>query len=677
MRSARPGPVALQPRIRELDAVIRRQGKEIEDLRAAMALMRTGAGGSWWNESDISLKVARLLRVLRLRYARPGSPAWKMAQWVNRMADAWLEAERSRVLDAQDRAAEPPPLRQLLGLIDPYQAWRERTEPALDRASGVAGVTHGPLVSVVLPVFKVEPRMLKATLRSLRAQTYQDWEACVAFADPDRTAGAGAANLKHLQRCAREDGRIRLKVLDDNYGIAGNSNAALELARGDYIALLDHDDELPPLALARMVAAIREEPRADFLYSDKENLSEGGERRCQPLFKPDWSPEMLYSVNYLTHLNLIRADLISEIGGWSLGVDGAQDWDLFLRATEKATCIVRVPGVGYSWRVHGGSTASGLEAKPYALSAQLRALERHARRTGLAGRFEAHAETGFRIRWRKVAPAQVMVMGSGDVDTLQTLVRHLARERESFTTVHVLLTPEQSWRFASAWRRKGGRLPSWCRLVPILGDDPAATCLETLTNARETATVLLDGSLLVCTPGALTQLCGWMQQDGPIAFASGVAVEQEDKVVEAGCVVDQAGVAHPLFRGEALRQWNVFGGALWHRNVEAASPYVLALRTADLRRTLATAPRGGWQQTIHHVCQALVAERAQGRGVVDPTARAIVAPGAAYPAPSQGLVGSAARYLHPYLTLGPAGGIQLAKDLPYEAAVDKPAVRAA
>ncbi len=112
-------------------------------------------------------------------------------------------------------------------------------------------------------------------------------EACIAFADPDRRAGAGAANLKRLQRAEREDGRFKLKVLDANYGISGSSNAALQLARGNYVALLDHDDELPPLALSRMAAAIRGEPRADFLYGDKENLSEAGDRRHQALFKPE------------------------------------------------------------------------------------------------------------------------------------------------------------------------------------------------------------------------------------------------------------------------------------------------------------------------------------------------------------------------------------------------------
>jgi glycosyltransferase involved in cell wall biosynthesis len=670
-------PVALSPRIGELDAIVRRQQKEIEDLRATMALIRTGVGGSWWNESDISLKVAKLLRVLRLRYAKPGSISWGLAQWVNRVADAWLEAERARVLGAEDRAAEPPPLKQMLGLIDPYQVWKVKVEPKLDGALRQAVVTKGPLISVVLPVYKVSPRILQAALRSLKAQVYQDWEACITFADPDRQSGAGAANLKLLRRFARRDVRFRLKVLDDNYGISGNSNAALELARGDYIALLDHDDELPPLALSRMAAAIRAQPRADFLYSDKENLSESGERRHQPLFKPEWSPEMLYSVNYLTHLNLIRADLMATIGGWSMGVDGAQDWDLFLRATEKAACIVRVPGVGYSWRVHQGSTSSGLEAKPYALSAQLRALDRHALRVGLPGRFEAHAETGFRIRWRKVAPVRVVVFGMGDLETLQTLIHHLSRERSSFTTVNVLLTPSDSWRFSTAWRRKRGPFPSWCRLVPILGDDPVTTCLEVLADAREPATVFLDGALLVCMPGALTQLGGWIQQDGPIAFASGVTVENDDNVVEAGCVVDEAGVAHPLFRSEPLRQWNVFGGALWHRNVETASPYILALRTADARRAFAAAPRGGWQELFHHVCAALTAERKDGRGVVDPNARAIVSAGGAYPAPGQGLIGSAGRYLHPYLTIDPKGAIVLAKDISHEITIDEAAVRAA
>ncbi|WP_174301965.1 glycosyltransferase [Caulobacter sp. S45] len=657
-------PVALEPRIQEMDRLLRRQRKEIEDLRASLALVRTGQGGGWWNEGDISLKVAKLLRVLRVKYVRPHSLLERLAQWVSGVADAWLEAERTRLLSEEDLAAEPPAsLGEILTLADPYTVWRKRVEPELDRRSGLRAITRGPLISVVLPVYRIAPRILEATLRSLRAQTYQDWEACIGFADAD-----GEAALALLQRYAKKDPRIRLEVLEANYGIAGNSNAALKLARGDYIALLDHDDELPPLALSRMAAAIAAEPQADFLYTDKEILSEAGDRHYQPLFKPEWSPEMLYSVNYLTHLNLIRADLMSAIGGWAMGVDGAQDWDLFLRATEQAACVLRVPGVGYSWRVHQASTASGLDAKPYALQAQLRTLERHAERTNLPGWFEANADTGFQLRWLDPAPVRVVILGGPDLTTLETLIGHLARERKSFTGVDVLLAPADCWRFSSAWRQRHGPLPGWCRLIPILADDPVEACRGVLAAAQEPVTVVLDGGMLVCTPGALTQLAGWMALE-PIAFASGVTVENDQHVVEAGCVLDSAAVAHPLFRGEVLRQWNVFGGALWHRNVELASPYLLALRTHEAHRALAEAPRGDWRGVFHHVCQVLVAEREGGRGVVDPNARAILALQAAYPAPAEGMIGTARRYLHPFLTIGPAGGIALVKDVPHEAAV--------
>ncbi len=269
----------------------------------------------------------------------------------------------------------------------------------------------------------------------------------------------------------------------------------------------------------------------------------------------------------------------------------------------------------------------------------------------------------------------MVVFGTGDVQTLQTLVHHLARERDSFTTVEVLLTAADSWRFSSAWRKKRGRLPAWCRLTPILGGDPVAPCLERLSQAREAVTVFLDGGLMVCTPGALTQLAGWLQRDDGIAFASGVTVLDGDRVVEAGCVLDEAGIAHPLFRGEPLHQWTVFGGPLWRRNVETASPNLLAVRTADIVRALAVEPRSGWSQVFHAACRRLVDEREGGRGVVEPNARAVMASDAISAAPA--LVGRIARYLHPYLTLGSQGEIVLVKDLPHEAAIDEPAVQAA
>lgn len=652
----RTDPFALRPRIRELDSAVRAQAREIERLQVQLSL--SSAMGDPWRAEEISLKVARVLRVWRLRHVRPGGMLWRAGGTAGALADALLRRERTRATPMH-AAASDPILSDLLRL-DPYTAWKARVEPGLDR-----GFTErqapGPLISVVLPVYKVSPRVLNATLESLRRQSYPHWEACIAFAAPEETALAAL-----LRRHARRDPRFRVQTLESNFGISGNSNQALRMARGDYIALLDHDDVLPRTALARVAAAIRDQPEADFLYTDKDLMSEDGARRFSPLLKPDWSPETLYSVNYLTHFNIIRTDLVRAIGGWAQGVDGAQDWDLFLRATERAKVIVRVPGVGYSWRVHAASTSSGLGAKPYALGAQLRALSRHAERIGLPGRFERHPDADYRIVWNEVAPVRVVVLGGRDTGPLLSLVKHLARERRDFTQVDLLLTPEDGWTFLKRWRAKGRRLPSWCKVHPLVGLEPVEACASLLSTAREGVTVFLDGGLLVHTPGALRQLAGWLHGEGPIAFASGVTVESDDHVVEAGCVRDEAGVVHPLFRGAHLRRWGVLGGPLWHRNVTAASPYLLALRTAEAASALRAAGTMDWQRAFHWVCRDLAEARGR-RGVVDPSARAIVAVGAAWPAPTQAMIGEGDRYLHPYLTITPEDGVTFREETPHAA----------
>lgn len=170
------------------------------------------------------------------------------------------------------------------------------------------------------------------------------------------------------------------------------------------------------------------------------------------------------------------------------------------------------------------------------------------------------------------------------------------------------------------------------------------------------------------TPGALGQLAGWLHGDGPISFASGVTLESDERVIEAGCVRDEAGVAHPLFLGEHLRRWGVMGGPLWHRNVDTASPYLLALRTRDVVQTLRTAVGSDWQRALQGACLSAAAGRQGGRGVVDPTARAIVSKGGTFTPPAEAMIGQAGPYLHPYLTITPARGIAFREDVEDEVA---------
>ena len=309
-----------------------------------------------------------------------------------------------------------------------YAAWIVTQEVPRDwqakrLRSGHTSSTSAPLVSVLIPVYRVKTRFLIRTLESLAAQTCIDWEACVVCAAPD-----DLENRRLLEEWAACDPRFRVAFLDSNGGISANSNAALSMARGEFVALLDHDDELAPFALERMSEAIAADPEADFLYSDKDSIDEDSTLRQNALFKPEWSPEILFSVNYLTHFNLMRRNIVDEIGGFRSETDGAQDWDIFLRACSKSRHVVRVPGVHYHWRIHAASTSTGIAAKPYALDGQHTALLDHAARLGLRADIVRNDDSGFHVQGPAPATGMhVVIDGTGsDAGHLADLARTAA-----------------------------------------------------------------------------------------------------------------------------------------------------------------------------------------------------------------------------------------------------------
>ena len=222
-----------------------------------------------------------------------------------------------------------------------------------------------PLISILMPIYKVPLPYLEAAMQSIINQSYTNWQACLSFADSPDTP-----NFAYLQSISEADSRISLELLSTNQGISANSNACLLRAQGEYVALLDHDDVIACDALAHVAAAIAKQPTIDFLYSDKDSLEENGELRLNPLFKPQWSPEIMYSVNYLTHLCVIRRSLVEAVGGFRSECDGAQDWDLFLRISEQNCVIKHIASIDYHWRIHPGSSSVGLQSKPYVPEAQ-------------------------------------------------------------------------------------------------------------------------------------------------------------------------------------------------------------------------------------------------------------------------------------------------------------------
>jgi glycosyltransferase involved in cell wall biosynthesis len=231
-----------------------------------------------------------------------------------------------------------------------------------------------------MPVYNPDLLHLSSAIDSVRAQIYENWELCIA---DDASTDASVAPI--LKQYTSADSRIKVTFRERNGHIAACSNSALELATGEWVALLDQDDLLSEHALAVVAATIEEHPEAGLIYSDEDKIDQSG-ARCLPFFKPDWNPELLLGQNYISHLGVYRRTFLRQIGGFREGFDGAQDYDLVLRCAEKLqpAQIKHIPRVLYHWRMVEGSVAAVAEAKPYAPKAARRAIADHLKRRNIA-----------------------------------------------------------------------------------------------------------------------------------------------------------------------------------------------------------------------------------------------------------------------------------------------------
>jgi GT2 family glycosyltransferase len=237
--------------------------------------------------------------------------------------------------------------------------------------------------SILTPVFDTPADVLAAMLRSVRRQTFEDWQLCLV---DDCSSQPHVGEM--LMRAQLADPRIRVLARQSNGGIVAASNDALAMATGEFVALLDHDDMLHPDALAHVDEALRASPDADYAYTDEDKIDRRG-RHASPFFKPDWSPERIRTQMYTCHLSVLRRGLVEEVGGFDPEFEGSQDWDLVLKVSERARQVVHVPRVLYHWRTLETSTAGGgEEAKPWAFEAGTRAIQAHCGRIGLPARAE-------------------------------------------------------------------------------------------------------------------------------------------------------------------------------------------------------------------------------------------------------------------------------------------------
>jgi len=248
----------------------------------------------------------------------------------------------------------------------------------------IAGFKYKPLISVIMPTYNPKPEWLKEAIDSVRAQLYPNWELCIA---DDVSTDPVIRPL--LEKYATEDSRIKIVFREQNGHISAASNSALQIANGEWVALLDHDDVLPEHALYCVANAIVQNPSIRLIYTDEDKIDANG-RRHDPYFKCDWNQDLFYSQNMCSHLGVYYKPLLDLVGGFRIGVEGSQDYDLVLRCIEQieTRAIHHIPRVLYHWRVHATSTAAGGEAKPYAAIAGERALNEHFARLQRACRAE-------------------------------------------------------------------------------------------------------------------------------------------------------------------------------------------------------------------------------------------------------------------------------------------------
>ena len=314
----------------------------------------------------------------------------------------------------------------------PYGPWFEKyragSETLAKQSARERQFSYRPLISIVVPCYQTPEKYLTEMMDSVRAQSYGNWQLCLADATPaDDVEQVVQAYCRTYQ-----EPRIHYRRLQENKGIAGNTNEGIALAEGAWIALLDHDDLLAPEALYEMVLLMNREPETGMIYSDEDQVEETkqGLVHKKPHLKPDFSPDLLRSNNYITHFLCVKREIVEQAGGMHEEFDGAQDYDFILRCTELTAKVGHVPRILYHWRVHSNSTADNPLSKMYAYDAGQRALQEHLERVNQPGEVSQLPHFGFyRVKYPVVgAPlVSILIPNKYQVETLARCIASLQK----------------------------------------------------------------------------------------------------------------------------------------------------------------------------------------------------------------------------------------------------------
>ena len=406
--------------------------------------------------------------------------------------------------------------------------------------------------SIAVPLYRTPERYLREMIASVQAQTYPHWELCLANGSPKEER-----LRKLLEEYAAADPRICVKQLSENTGIAGNTNAALAMATGEYVGLLDHDDLLEPDALFQVMSALdearqRKQPLPELLYTDEDKISGDGGEYFQPNLKPDFNPDLLRSNNYICHFLVVSRGLLEKAGGFDRQYDGAQDYDFILRCTEQANGICHIPKVLYHWRTHAQSTADNPISKQYAYDAGARAIEAHLKRVGLAGTVERKKDFGFyRVRYALEGQplVSIIIPNKDEKDTLKKCIESI-QKKSTYRNFEIIIVENNSKTveifdyYKEIDGRNGVHVVYWDREFNYSAINNFGA-----SYAKGDYLICLNNDMEIISADWIGELLGHCQRAGT-GIVGARLYYPDDTIQHAGIIVGIGGIAGSVFVGQ-------------------------------------------------------------------------------------------------------------------------------
>ncbi|RYH68012.1 MAG: glycosyltransferase family 2 protein [Alcaligenaceae bacterium] len=460
-----------------------------------------------------------------------------------------------------------------------YATWIARYDTVDDSSRAemrrrIDAMPMRPLISIVMPTYNANSDWLRAAIESVRGQVYPHWQLCIAD-----DASTSVEVRKTLSSYA-DDERIKVFFRPVNGHIVAASNSALEMATGDWIALMDHDDLLSEHALFWVADCINAKPDARLIYSDEDKIDESG-RRSDPYFKCDWNIDLFYSHNMFSHLGVFDSALVRDVGGFQVGMQGSQDWDLVLRCLEKIepSQVAHVPRVLYHWRVHAESTAQSADAKPYAALAGERALNEHFQRTGIRAAVE-YIGSGYRVRYElpMALPLVSLIIPTRNALELTRQCISSIVERTTYSNYEIILVDNGSDDLDALAYFKTIETASNIRVVRDDGAfNYAAINNRAVALAKGEFVALVNNDIEVISPEWLTEMVSIALQ--PQVGAVGARLWYPNKTLQhGGVVLGIGGVASHSHKLVPQGNLGYFGRASLIQSFSAVTAACLVVR---------------------------------------------------------------------------------------------------